>query len=746
MSNSPWLFAAAGALTAFANPAHSAPASFNLAQPGPAQTDSIEAAFDAWNVENGGVWRLYRDPQTSLARCIWGGRAAANWTPRTDAEFFTRAREAVLATENIHGVDVSTLVDDAVHFLPLANAGSTDKMSVRLRQSFGGVAVDGGWVNLLFARDGAVLSIDTQAVPKLSELDTTPTLAAAEAQRLAAAEFQRVTGGAPERLSEPRTLVERVVRDGELEARLAWAVTAENTLENAVPQAFEFRIDARSGEVLSRKTLTHDFDVSGTVTAMVSPGRLPDVPYNPPAAEPVPHVQITSAAGNVTTDANGNFNIVGATAPLQITVQFTGPWSLGTNSGGATYSLTTMLNSPSGNTVLMNPSPSEQTTAQSNAYLWVNRVHDWLKQLSPTNTLVDFQSRTNTNLTGACNAYYSVAGGSQSINFFRAGSAGGTTCANMAFSAVVAHELGHWLNDEFSTGNGSDGMGEGMADTYTTYLLDSPIVGEDYCGPGCFVRTALNMRQFCGDGNGGCYGGVHVDGEVLMGALWKVRARLKTTLGASAGSQTADNLFSAWLLAYDDSQIASVIEVHWLTLDDDDGNIFNGTPNYLDIDGGFRTQGFPGVNATLCPNFASYCTSSTTTIGCSPTMTFSGTPSATATSGCDLLVFSVDGQRTGLIFYGISGRVAFPWTAGSTSWFCVKSPVQRTFVQNSGGAPGACNGNLSVDWNNFRHIYPGALGNPVQAGQKIQTQAWFRDPPAPKTTNLSDAMEFTVCP
>jgi hypothetical protein len=38
-----------------------------------------------------------------------------------------------------------------------------------------------------------------------------------------------------------------------------------------------------------------------------------------------------------------------------------------------------------------------------------------------------------------------------------------------------------------------------------------------------------------------------------------------------------------------------VIEAQWLTLDDNDGNIGNGTPHYFDIDGGFVAQGFPGI-------------------------------------------------------------------------------------------------------------------------------------------------------
>ena len=84
------------------------------------------------------------------------------------------------------------------------------------------------------------------------------------------------------------------------------------------------------------------------------------------------------------------------------------------------------------------------------------------------------------------------------------------------------------------------------------------------------------------------------NGEVLMGALWKVRSRLKASLGNAAGIALADTLLNGWMNAYDDSQIRTIIEVHWLTLDDDDANIDNGTPHFADIDGGFTDQGFPG--------------------------------------------------------------------------------------------------------------------------------------------------------
>ena len=131
------------------------------------------------------------------------------------------------------------------------------------------------------------------------------------------------------------------------------------------------------------------------------------------------------------------------------------------------------------------------------------------------------------------------------------------------------------------------------------YIYDNPIVGEYFFTSGGFVRTGNNTRQFCGDNNTGCYGQVHADGEVLMGALWKVRAQLNTTLGNTAGDLVADTLFVSWMNTYNDGQIKTIIEDHWLTLDDDDGNISNGTPNYAEIDAGFRLQGFPGFDLAL---------------------------------------------------------------------------------------------------------------------------------------------------
>ncbi len=139
-----------------------------------------------------------------------------------------------------------------------------------------------------------------------------------------------------------------------------------------------------------------------------------------------------------------------------------------------------------------------------------------------------------------------------------------------------------------------------------------------------------------------------------------------------------------------------------------------------------------------------YCTSGTSAIGCVSQLSASGSASL---SNCTLqfVANAVDGQRQGLVFYGISGAVAFPWGA-SSSFFCVKGPTQRTPVQSSGGSVGACNGALALDFCAFLAANPTALGAPFAVGDALYTQAWFRDPAGPKSTALSNGVRAVFCP
>lgn len=153
------------------------------------------------------------------------------------------------------------------------------------------------------------------------------------------------------------------------------------------------------------------------------------------------------------------------------------------------------------------------------------------------------------------------------------------------------------------------------------------------------------------------------------------------------------------------------------------------------------------VVASSCGNVVSYCTPGTTAIGCLALMSATGSPDANAGSGFVIRASNLDGQRQGLIFYGVdnSGFAPLPWGL-SSSFFCVKPPTQRLPVGTSGGTAGVCDGELSADFNSFMAANPSALGGPFQGGEQVYAQAWFRDPPSPKSTSLSDALSFVVCP
>jgi hypothetical protein len=150
----------------------------------------------------------------------------------------------------------------------------------------------------------------------------------------------------------------------------------------------------------------------------------------------------------------------------------------------------------------------------------------------------------------------------------------------------------------------------------------------------------------------------------------------------------------------------------------------------------------------VSPNPTAYCTSGTSTNGCVPSISATAQPSATLAHSCNISIANVEGQRFGIIFYGINntGFTPLVWSPGSSSYLCVKSPTQRTGSISSGGTNNACDGVLSLNWNAFQSANPGAMGNPFSAGNHVYVQGWYRDPPAPKTTNLSNALDMTMTP
>ena len=137
----------------------------------------------------------------------------------------------------------------------------------------------------------------------------------------------------------------------------------------------------------------------------------------------------------------------------------------------------------------------------------------------------------------------------------------------------------------------------------------------------------------------------------------------------------------------------------------------------------------------------SYCTAGTTANGCQAQVGGLGLPSRSAPDGFRVTVYDVEGQKQGIVFWGPKPN-AVSWGQGS-SVVCIKPPTTRTGTLSSAGTAGLCDGTLTLDFNGWMAANPQKA---PPAGSTAHVQGWFRDPPSPKGTSLSNGLRFFVCP
>jgi hypothetical protein len=563
--------------------------------------------FDEFKARHGERWEVLWNGATGYGRFFSGSTIAPAVRPRSSTDFADMTQRVLRDNRALFGVDPSHLSVKSVNRSTLASAGTTDKVGVEMVQSVSGVEVYGASFVALYLPDGRLTAIDAQVLPIPEDLRVAPRVSAARASDVASSEFAAAFGVPAEEVTPPRLVIYPFEGGDETVARLAWMVEARSTgrLKSELPRQWMYVIaaDHDSADVLDGWNQVHAGDIKGTVKGWATPGLGPS--STPPVLLPLGHLRVTTLAeypdhGTLYTETsvNGGFVFTDLTGSAVVNARLQGPRVNVDDAEGADESASAVFEPGVPGTLTLNPGQTANATAEVNVFRWVDNFRSYIRAVDPSYTLMDFTVKANVNRDDTCNAFYNGV----SINFYRSG--GG--CANTAYSTVIAHEEGHWANDKAGTGNGSDGMGEGAADVWALYVAnttngntDDPVVGRDFFGPGGHVRTGENTRQFCGDDNGGCYGQVHADGQVLMGAFWKMRARLKSTYGASAGSDIANRLWIAWNRQYNQTKIKNVIVTQLLTLDDDDGNLRNGTPHYYEINRAFRDQGFPGYGIPL---------------------------------------------------------------------------------------------------------------------------------------------------
>lgn len=155
------------------------------------------------------------------------------------------------------------------------------------------------------------------------------------------------------------------------------------------------------------------------------------------------------------------------------------------------------------------------------------------------------------------------------------------------------------------------------------------------------------------------------------------------------------------------------------------------------------------LDPTFTPPTA-YCTAGTSAQGCVAVLSANNPPSAGGTGpACVVTCSAMEENRNGLMFFGLGQASPIaPWGTGS-SFFCVKTPTNRTTQGTSsvGSNPlDFCEGSMSINFSAWMAANPAHLGTPHFSGQQVFCQQWFRDPPAPKATSLSNGLILTFVP
>ncbi len=375
-------------------------------------------------------------------------------------------------------------------------------------------------------------------------------------------------------------------RDAPEPPRLAMTYVAESS---SADEKWRIVADAETGDVLHRENLIVFEAVTGSVSAKgTADSRAPEC--SPPEAIALPYAALAHQGTTTNASPEGTFTLDAPSGvPLDVTSPLKGTYFV-VNDAVATRlsTLTQTVTPPATIDFLHNAAASDEfTLAQVNGYVNANEVRNWVLSYHPDYPTVATQTGFAVNVnntTGYCpgNAWYNGS----SINFCASSSEYGNT----SFASVSQHEYGHHLVS--SAGSGQGAYGEGMADVISMLIADDPGLGYGFYKNQCQtpLRSADNTCQYSATSCSSCGSEAHACGKLLSGIVWDIREALALSDPENYRDILADLAINSILL-HTGTAINAQIAVDFLTLDDDDDNISNGTPHRSAICAGFESHG-----------------------------------------------------------------------------------------------------------------------------------------------------------
>jgi hypothetical protein len=372
-------------------------------------------------------------------------------------------------------------------------------------------------------------------------------------------------------ISAPEIVCFAGVEDMKMSPRTAMVFDAENgSKSDSTFRKFLLIVDLETGAILHEDNrIVHAAPVTGDVKALTTPGSSADE-CEDEVPTPMPYLQVTGGGNSAYTDASGNFSLPNS-GTVNVTAGVSGQYYTVNNQVGAeTSASATIPNGGTGSIILNEANNDEATRAQVNAYVEANKIRDYLLEMVPDFPVISSETSfpINVMVSGSCNAFYDYS----SVNFYPAG--GG--CNNTSFSAVVHHEVGHHVVASGGSGQGS--YGEGFGDICGISITGDPQLARGFfqgdCGNG--IRNADNDFQYpCSGGSS-----VHYCGQLLSACFYDM---LGTMSAYPNGNDIVSRLFFESVTQHTGVSIDPSITLTILVLDDDDGNLDNGTPHSVEI-------------------------------------------------------------------------------------------------------------------------------------------------------------------
>ncbi|MFO1052144.1 MAG: hypothetical protein U1F36_08010 [Planctomycetota bacterium] len=561
--------------------------------------DPVSEAWNAFLAEQGPYWTAQWNKATGTPKAIYGeGLRMSDGPVKSIDEARTIALRILDERAALLGRGASTFVE--------VIGGETARVFVfKFDQHFRGLEVVGGRADVRVHKVGVVSMFGSEALQIPADFDLTPHLDAEVAWAIAQQSAKARSG----KLSADLVVWGDLEGAAPAEPHLAWrAKIDDRTGEHPiVGTAF---VDANDGRVLRwidevyncmaghdhvagehdgcdmpRQPTPAFTDVTGNVMAWADRG---PSPLTPLTNGPLQGVRVSlSGGGSAFTDANGDFTIPYAgtgNVTLTVTLGTNGGEYVGRISPAQGTLVSTTVNATAGVPVqiqLLSSGAVVNDWAQTTVFSSIDDEHRWIRSLIgaiPTSRINIAAIVATTQIASSCNAYYT----GNTVNFYAAGG----TCNMTGFSSVVLHEWGHGLDDACGGISQTDGLSEAWGDVMSIYRLNDPIVGRDFTTSGGFVRTALNTRTWPVNSTD-----VHAQGETFMGWAWQVRNGLIANYGTTLGTALAEQIVVASILADAKNQPDAVREV--FILDDNDGNLNNGVPDYAVLEAACLSRTLP---------------------------------------------------------------------------------------------------------------------------------------------------------